>query len=50
MGEQQVAGHGTREMPVWGEYYWELPYVFSEAYVRARVLAVIEYIYRLQDK
>ena len=46
-----VASHGTRDMPVWGveyrvqaaEYYNELPYD-PQAYVRARILALIEYI------
>ena len=35
----KVSGHGTREMPIWGERY-----------VRARILAVTEYINRLQVK
>jgi len=54
-GSQEVAGHGTRDMPVWGqayriqaaEYYSDMPYD-PEAYVRARILALIEYINRLQ--
>lgn len=56
-GEKTVAGHGSRDMPAWGqayriqagEYYVDVPYD-PEAYVRARILAVIEYIYRLQAK
>lgn len=52
-----VAGHGTREMPVWGreyrvkagEYYMEVPYD-PEVYVRGRILALIDYINRLQEK
>ena len=52
-----VPSHGTRDMPVWGrdyrlqagEYYMELPYD-PEAYVRVRVLSLIEYISRLQQK
>ncbi|MGA0610810.1 c-type cytochrome [Caldimonas sp. KR1-144] len=51
------AGHGTREMPIWGraysmeaaEYYMDTPYD-SEAFVRARVLALAEYLNRLQAK
>lgn len=51
------AGHGTREMPVWGreysvraaEYYADAPYN-QEAVVRARILALSEYISRLQVK
>lgn len=49
-GEKQVAGHGTREMPVWGEFYAESPYVYPEVYMRARILALIEYINRVQVK
>lgn len=56
-GRQDVKGHGSREMPVWGydysikaaEYYMDVPYD-PETYVRARILALIEYINRLQVK
>lgn len=52
-----VPSHGTRDMPVWGadyrikagEYYGEVPYD-SDAYVRTRILALIEYISRLQER
>lgn len=52
-----VPAHGTRDMPVWGrdyriqaaEYYMDAPYD-PEAYVRARILALLEYINRLQVK
>lgn len=52
-----VAEHGTRDMPVWGreysikaaEYYRDVPYN-PEAYVRARILALAEYLSRLQVK
>lgn len=52
-----VAAHGTRDMPVWGrdyriqaaEHYMDAPYD-PEAYVRARILALLEYINRLQVK
>lgn len=50
-------GHGTRDMPIWGqeynikaaEYYADVPYN-SEAYVRARILALVDYLNRLQAK
>lgn len=50
-------GHGTRDMPVWGrefsveaaEYYGEVPYD-AQAIVRGRVLALAEYLNRLQAK
>jgi len=56
-GTQIVKAHGTREMPIWGadykvkgaEYYMEIPYD-PEVYVRARILALTEYVYRLQAK
>lgn len=52
-----VASHGTRDMPVWGldyrikaaERYQEAQYD-PEAYVRARILALVEYLSRLQAK
>ena len=50
-------GHGGRDMPIWGtdysikaaEYYMEMPYD-REAFVRGRILSVIEYLNRLQVK
>jgi mono/diheme cytochrome c family protein len=56
-GERTVKGHGTRDMPVWGReyriqaaaHYYDVPYD-AEAYVRARILALAEYINRLQKK
>jgi len=56
-GTQMVKAHGTREMPIWGadykvkgaEYYLDIPYD-PEVYVRGRILALTEYVYRLQAK
>jgi len=53
----EAAAHGGRDMPIWGrdykiqaaEYYMDSPYD-PEAYVRARILALLEYINRLQAK
>jgi mono/diheme cytochrome c family protein len=50
-------GHGSRDMPVWGqdyrvkaaEYYVDVPYD-SEVFVRTRILALTEYLSRLQAK
>lgn len=50
-------GHGTRDMPIWGmaynvkaaEYYVDVPYD-REAFVRGRILSLIEYLNRLQAK
>jgi mono/diheme cytochrome c family protein len=56
-GRQQVKAHGTREMPIWGldyraeayEFYGPMPYS-PEPFVRGRILALTEYVYRLQAK
>jgi mono/diheme cytochrome c family protein len=50
-------GHGGRDMPIWGktysikaaEYYGDVNYD-QEAVVRARILALAEYLSRLQVK
>lgn len=50
-----VPSHGSRDMPIWGrdyrikdaEYYFETPYN-ADAMVRGRILALLEYINRLQ--
>lgn len=56
-GQKDLPVHGTREMPVWGsayrieagEHFFGVPYD-PEAYVRARVLSLIEYVSRLQKE
>jgi mono/diheme cytochrome c family protein len=56
-GTAVVKAHGTRDMPIWGqdyrikaaEYYGGFPYD-AEAYVRARILGLAEYLNRLQVK
>ncbi|MBK6863846.1 MAG: c-type cytochrome [Ideonella sp.] len=55
--EGSGAGHGTREMPVWGwdytihaaELYPDSPY-HQASYVRTRINALVEYLNRLQVK
>jgi mono/diheme cytochrome c family protein len=66
VGQKQIPSHGSREMPVWGQEFREqgskehgvvvgdrylgiFPFD-EEAYVRARVLTIIEYINRIQVK
>lgn len=52
-----LKAHGSRDMPIWGmdyrveaaNYYMDSKYD-PDAYVRVRVLALIEYINRLQVK
>jgi len=56
-GTEILTAHGTRDMPIWGtvyreqleEAYFDVPFN-PEAYVRAHILALIEYISRLQAK
>jgi len=51
-----LPAHGARDMPVWGreyrikdaEYYVDTPYPY-DSMVRARLLALLEYINRLQE-
>jgi mono/diheme cytochrome c family protein len=56
-GREEVKAHGSREMPIWGKYYSlsAAPryddYAYNpEAAVRGRILALTEYLHRLQQK
>jgi mono/diheme cytochrome c family protein len=65
-GSKTIPAHGTREMPIWGErfnpiinlphavdpFYWRLagPENSPEVVVRTRILAVIDYLNRIQQK
>ncbi|MBN9004911.1 MAG: cytochrome c [Rhizobiales bacterium] len=65
-GSRTMPGHGTREMPIWGErfnpivnlphyvdpFYWEMagPERSPEVVVRKRILAVIDYLSHIQEK
>ncbi|WP_253709131.1 cytochrome c [Bradyrhizobium sp. WD16] len=58
-GIANVPGHGTREMPIWGDVYKEKapgelgPYYQpsdSASFIRGRILALIGYISTLQEK
>lgn len=56
-GRVEVKGHGTRDMPIWGrdyqikagEHYVDTNYD-PEAFVRARIFALIDYLNRMQAK
>jgi mono/diheme cytochrome c family protein len=56
-GRQELKGHGSRDMPIWGkdyqvkagEYYVDMNYD-PEAFIRARIFALIDYINRMQAK
>lgn len=65
-GSKTVPAHGTREMPIWGERFnpvMNLPHIVDPTYdalnpsrelrevvVRTRILAVIDYLSRIQQK
>lgn len=58
-GRTEVAWHGTRDMPIWGNEYdaqtpemlgYEYSTADAEAFVRARILALIEHISSLQEQ
>ncbi len=56
-GRMALTAHGTREMPIWGKAYQsganpehdDYPYN-AEFFVRSRILALIDYLNRLQGK
>lgn len=59
-GREMVKGHGDRDMPAWGErygsdqikaaeYYRDVPYDM-EMYARSRILALLDYLNRMQIK
>ena len=53
-GREAIAAHGTRDMPVWGTEYMaegmhgSVGLVDPEAYARARILALIDYLASVQ--
>ena len=65
-GLKSIPAHGTREMPIWGERfnpiinlphyvdpsYWKMagPEKDPEVVVRKRILAVVDYLSRVQQK
>lgn len=59
-GRDLIKSHGDRDMPVWGraylaervpaaEYYVDAPYNM-EMYARSRIMALIDYLNRVQSK
>ena len=64
-GSKTIPAHGTREMPIWGERfnpivnlphnvdlsYWKMagPELSPEVVVRTRILAVLDYLNRIQQ-
>ena len=54
-GRAEVAAHGDRKMPVWGERYWETamsefgPEEFNEQRARNRVRELVVYLEAIQE-
>ena len=65
-GSKTIPAHGTREMPIWGERFnpiMNLPHIVDPTYdvldpsrelrevvVRTRILAIVDYLNRVQQK
>jgi len=63
-GRQSIDGHGTREMPIWGyrftpperlnlklgDDYIFLPPGSAEPVIHSRILAVLDYLNRIQER
>jgi hypothetical protein len=59
-GRQEVKAHGTREMPIWGYRYHPFPIGADqttnrnlpdpEPIIRGRILSLIDYLNRIQEK
>src|SRR5512134_63832 len=56
-GRQALQAHGPRDMPIWGLDYQAGSHAYprdepydSEAFVRSRILALVDYINRLQQR
>jgi mono/diheme cytochrome c family protein len=54
-GRKFMKAHGSREMPIWGRSFTVEsarlnPFYNPEEFTRAKILALTEYIYRLQAK
>jgi mono/diheme cytochrome c family protein len=55
-GRQEIKTHGPRDMPIWGtrfsmeaaEKWMDVEYD-QEAYIRTRVLHLVDYLYRIQE-
>jgi hypothetical protein len=54
-GRQELRIYGPRDMPIWGREFSAQslnlnPLYDNEAFARAKILALTEYVYRLQGK
>ncbi len=56
-GRREIAGHGTRDMPVWGDYFYERalpatrhPGIDAQEMVQARILSLVYYLQTVQGR
>lgn len=57
-GRKDIKSHGSRDMPIWGAAFKSETSVYfdqnspysSESIIRSRILALVEYLHRLQVK
>jgi len=62
-GRTAIKAHGERDMPIWGSvyktetapaagsFYFDTPFSYDmELYARARILALVDYLNRIQEK
>ena len=56
-GRKEVAAHGTRDMPIWGNRYgpnvaqtFLVPGFDPKTMIRMRILEVMDYLNRIQKK
>jgi len=54
-GRQVIQAHGTRDMPIWGRDFSAMSFTQNlfydhAAFARAKILALTEYVYRLQAR
>ena len=47
---RDVASHGDREMPVWGDMFRRVPGGATDAAVRARIEAIVRYLAGIQER
>ena len=47
---REIESHGNRDMPVWGDAFKAVPGGHSDATVRARINAIVEYLAAIQRR
>ena len=49
-GREPVKGHGGADMPVWGDAFKQSAEGYSEARVKSRIEAIVEYLESIQQR